>query len=314
MRDANSILLCTHINPDGDAIGSTLAMGEALESLGKKVVMACADPVPVNLRFLPGADKIVGAEALAGMEFDTALNIDVADAGRSGDCGEAFARAGRTLQIDHHATNPGYASVNEVDGGASAAGSIVYRLLKEMQIPVTPSMAACLYCAISTDTGNFCYPGTDSEAFEIMAELMRCGLDLGKTARSVHLIREKAHVKLLGRALNTLHFFSGGKCAGMKLTAEDYALAGAQREHSSQIVNYALDMPGVEMAYLLDGGQAGVTRCSLRALTGRDVAVIARKFGGGGHVLAAGLTVEGEMDVLEAAIEEEMRRQIGENA
>lgn len=312
LKNANSILLCTHVNPDGDAIGSMLAMGAGLKALGKQVAMACADPVPGNLMFLPGADAVVGAEALAGKTFDAAMNIDVADAGRAGACGEAFARAPVRLQIDHHPTNPFYAQINEVDGTAPAAGSIVYRALQALGIPVTAEMALCLYCAISTDTGNFCFPSTDDEAFEIMAALMRCGLDIGGAARRIHLIREKQHVLLLGRALQTLHFFCGGKCAGMRLTKEDYRAAGALPEHSSNIVNYAIDLPGVEMAYLADGVQDGVTKCSLRGVAGRDVSVIARKFGGGGHVLAAGLRRPIGMEELCAAIEAEMRRQMGE--
>lgn len=314
LKDANSILLCTHINPDGDAIGSLLAMGAALKTMGKQVTMACDDAVPGNLMFLPGAEEIVGADALEGKCFDAALNIDIADSARAGACEEAFLRTPVRMQIDHHPTNPFYAQINEVDGAAPAAGNIIYRLLREVGMEITAEMATCLYCAISSDTGDFCFPSTDSETFEIMADLMRCGLKIGSVARKVHLIREVPQVKLLGRALCTLRFFCGGKGAGMRLTKEDYLSADALPEHSSGIVNYALNLPGVEMAYLADGVEDGFIRCSLRAVTGRNVSVIAKQFGGGGHVLASGCRCEMGMDEMCAAIEDAMQKQIGEKA
>ena len=254
LHGANSILLCTHIMPDGDAIGSTLAAALALKSLGKQVVCACQHRVPKAYAFLPGARQFVQAEALKGVSFDAALAIDCADDARMGDCLKAYEACPVRLQIDHHPTNPLYAQVNWVDGTAPAAGCIVYRLLKALSVAVTKEIAQCLYCAISTDTGNFCFRGTTPEAFRIGAELVETGFPLAETARQVHLMREEAHVRLLGRALCSLRLFAKGRCACMRLTAEDYAAANAQAEHCDRIVNYALNLPGVEMAYLADGG------------------------------------------------------------
>ena len=313
LQSANSILLCTHISPDGDAVGSALAMGLALRNLGKRVTLACADPVPSSFRFLPGAETFVQPEALAGQAFDAALAIDAADLGRLGACAAAYQAAPVQLQIDHHPTNPRYAQINVVDGDAPAAGCIVRRALRALNAGLTPEIAQCLYCAISTDTGNFCFRGTSPEAFRIAAELVETGFPLAETARRLHLMREEGHVRLLGRALDSLRLFAGGKCACMRLTPADYAAAHALPEHSDRIVNYALNLPGVEMAYLADGREAGFVKGSLRAVTPWNVSVIAQQFGGGGHVLASGFRCAGDLDTVCAALEQAMTRQIEEH-
>lgn len=312
LKGANSILLCTHISPDGDAIGSTLAMGMALEGMGKKVTYACQDPVPGYLRFLPGWEKFIQAEALEGKKFDAALAIDASDLGRQGKIGVYYQGAPVTLQIDHHVTNPLYAAHNFVDGDAAASGCLIGRMLDALGAAITKEMAVCLYAAISTDTGNFCFKNTDGEAFYWASRLMEAGLDLNDAARRLHLMREEAHVRLLGRALLSLRIFGNGKCACMRLTHQDYLDAGAGPEHTDKIVNYALDLPGVEMAYLADERKIGETKVSLRAQPPRDVASIARQLGGGGHVLAAGCRGEMPLDEMCALLEKAFLAQIEE--
>ena len=306
LKNANSILLCTHVSPDGDAIGATLAMGLALESLGKQVTVADDDPVPGQYRFLPGAETVGRPDTLEGRSFDAALAIDAAGPERLGECGKAFFAAPVTLQMDHHPGNPLYAQYNAVDSGASAAGCVVRRCLRALDIPLTREIAACLYCAVSTDTGNFRFQNTTAEAFAIMSELMEAGLDLPAIARPIHQLREAPHVRLLGRALCSLRFFGGGRCACMKLTKEDYRAAQALPEHNNAIVNYALDIPGVEMVYLAEEREDGQVKASLRSLPPWDVASIARRYDGGGHMFAAGLRYSGALDALCAELEQQM--------
>ena len=310
LKKANSILLCTHAAPDGDAIGSALAMGLALRSLGKQVTLADADPVPGQMRFLPGAGDFVTPEALKGKSFDAALAVDTATVELMGDCRDAFFAAPVTLLMDHHPDNSRYAMYSVVDGKASAAGCVVYRCLKALGVELTPDIAACLYCAISTDTGNFRYQNTSAEAFSIMAELMDAGLNLPAAARPLHQLREEPHVRLLGRALNSLKIFAGGKCACIRLTREDYRAANALPEHNSAIVNYAMEIPGVVMAFLAEEREEGMVKASLRSLPPWNVAKIAKLFGGGGHMCAAGLRRQGTLDELCAALEEAMRKLI----
>lgn len=189
VKNANSFLLCTHISPDGDAIGSTLALGLLLESMGKKVTVSCADPVPFRLHFLSDWEWFCRPEDLEGLKFDAAIAVDAADMGRMGGCQRFFSKAPVRLQIDHHGTNPLYAMENEVDATASAAGCIVWRFAKTMGLEITRQIAECLYTAISSDTGNFCFENTNAECFECAAELVRCGLNINETARPLHLLR-----------------------------------------------------------------------------------------------------------------------------
>ncbi len=312
LQGADSILLCAHIFPDGDAVGSNLAMYWALTGLGKQVTLACADPVPTAYRFLPGADRFVDAQALAGRRFDVGFAIDCSDLERIGACGEAFMKCPVTMQIDHHPTNPLYAQINVVDGAAPAAGCVVYRTMKALGAPLTQDIARCLYCAISTDSGNFCFRGTSPEAFRIAAELVEAGLPLAEDARRIHLMREDAHVRLLGRALVSLRRFANGRCACMRVTHADYAAAEAKPEHCDRIVNYALNLPGVEMAYLADCGEEGVVKASLRAVAPWNVSKIAVQFGGGGHVLASGFRCAGDQEEICRRLEKEMAAQLGE--
>ena len=144
LQNANSILLCTHISPDGDAIGSTLAMGLALEGMGKHITLACQDPVPGYLHFLAGWQRFIQAEALEGKKFDAALAIDASDMGRMGKLGVYYQGAPVTLQIDHHMTNPHYAAHNFVDGEAAASGCLIGRMLDALGIAITKEMATCL--------------------------------------------------------------------------------------------------------------------------------------------------------------------------
>lgn len=309
VKKADSFLLCTHISPDGDAIGSTLALGFMLESLGKKVTVACNDPVPFRMHFLPDWEWFVRPEDLTGMKFDAAIAVDAADEGRMGSCAYHYKKVPVRMQIDHHGTNPMYAMYNEVDENAAAAGCIVWRFAKAMEIAITPQIAQCLYTAISSDTGNFCFENTTAECFECMTDLMNNGLNINDTARPLHLLREVPHVKLLSRALESLRFIADGKIACMCLRRRDYLECDAGNEHSDKIVNYAMDLPGVEMCYLADETEKG-SKFSLRAQPPRNVSVIAQKFGGGGHVLAAGCRTTMALDEAMFEMEQAMLEQL----
>lgn len=310
VKKADSFLLCTHVSPDGDAIGSTLAMAFFLEDMGKKVTVACSDPVPYRMHFLPCWEMFVRPEELEGKKFDCAIAIDCAEESRMGACRFAYNKAPVRLQIDHHGTNPLYAMENEVDGTAAAAGCIIWRFAKALDLEITKDHAACLYTAISSDTGNFCFENTGSECFECIADLIDHGLSINEVARPLHLIREVPHVRLLAKALDSLKLCGDGKIAGMKLQKKDYLDCDAAHEHSDKIVNYAMDLEGVVLAYMADDTMRGGTKFSLRAQPPYNVAKIAQKFGGGGHVLAAGCTMDAPMDEAIELIENAMLEQL----
>ena len=299
IRQAETILLTCHINPDGDTIGSCLALRLALLKMGKKADACCADPVPENLRGLSGADQI-RYPGEAAERYDLVVAIDTASADRMGACRELLARGAHTLQLDHHGTNPGYAELNVVDGGASAAGLIVWELIHALEIPLDQEIAACIYTAVSTDTGNFTFGNTTPEAFEAAADMLRYPFPLGELSRRLFRERPLCQTRLLTRALNSLTMLSGNRIAVMLLTMRDFAESGALPEHADTLVNFGMDIEGVRMAVLLRETLDGSIKVSLRSVRPYTVAGIAGALGGGGHDQAAGCTLR-DQSLQEAA-------------
>lgn len=303
---AGSVLLFGHVNPDGDTLGSVLALKLRLERMGKRVQAMVDGFVPSYLAFLPGTEDMLNAEAEPD-RFDLALAVDVASLDRLGKCEGLFAAAEKTAVIDHHGTNAGYAQINMIDGDAPAAAILVYRLFVQMDMPMTQEEAICLYTALSTDTGNFIYDSTNAESFAMMSGLMEAGLPLADVSRMLFRQKELLHVRLLAEVLPSLRVTGNGKIAGLCLTLEQMQRVGANGGHAEGIVNYAIDLEGVGMAYFAREVEPGKVKMSLRALQPFAVDQVAAKFGGGGHKLAAGLTLMMPMDevisTIEAALE-----------
>ena len=300
---AGSVLLFCHISPDGDTLGSALAMKIRLQRLGKRVQLMVDGFVPSYLAFLPGADEVITHEG-AVEPYDLAMPIDVASIDRLGRCEAFFAYAEKTAVIDHHGTNDGYAQINMIDGDAPAAAILVHRLFEQMDLPMTQEEAICLYTALSTDTGNFIYDSTNAESFAMMGRLMEAGLPLSKYSRMLFRQKEEAFVRLLGEALPTLRIIGNGKIAGLQLTLAQMEKHLANGGHTEGIVNYAIDLMGVGMAYFAREIEGGRVKISLRALEPYTVDQIAAQFGGGGHKLAAGLTLSMPMADAVRTIEE----------
>ena len=292
LKSANSLFLCTHILPDGDAIGSILAAGQILMAMGKRVVMACAEDVPRRFRDLPLADRIVKPAGLDPKDFDTALSLDCSDKERSGACAAVYEQIPVRLQVDHHGTNPQYAVHNEVDPEAPAAGVLVARMAEGLGVPLTKDIAVCLYTAISTDTGNFCFSGVNAETFEIMQRLMETGMDIVAPARVIHLTREKEFLGLLSRALSKMQFLFDGTVTLTRIDEKDFADYHALPEHCDGIVNYGLYIPGIRLTVFMDAHQPDQTKFSIRSIRPVSAQNIAVALGGGGHVMAAGCTMK----------------------
>ena len=288
---ADSVLLFSHIFPDGDTLGSALAMKLRLERLGKRVQLMMDGVVPSYLAFLPGADTIIGPQSEV-KPYDLALPIDVASPDRLGQCMAIFEKAQKTAVIDHHGTNSGYALCNMIDEAAPAAALLIYRLFAKMDLPLSTDEAICLYTALSTDTGNFIYDSTNAECFAMMSGLMEAGLPLAEYSRRLFRQKELPFVRLLAEVLPTLRMTCNGKVAGLALSLAHMERAGANNGHTEGIVNYAIDLEGVGAAYLAKELADGKTKISLRALPPCAVDGIAARFGGGGHKLAAGLTLD----------------------
>jgi bifunctional oligoribonuclease and PAP phosphatase NrnA len=299
IHGADSILLFPHVSPDGDTTGSTLALRMLLNRLKKPVTILLDDTPPKNLTFLPDIYCIrrydEAAAALTPTDSTLAIAVDVSSDERLGAALALFRRVKTTAQIDHHPTNPGFAAINVIDGVAPATAVLVNRLFAAFGLPLRREEAICLYTGLSTDTGNFVYQNTDAEAFRMMEKLMEAELPIAHYARLLFRCKEREHVALLGKALPTMRYLCGGEIAGMRLNKEDFLAAGATAEHAEGVVDYAIDVSGVKIAYFARETESGAIKCSLRALTPYRVDAVAEGFGGGGHQLAAGCTLDGPM-------------------
>ncbi len=307
---AKTIALCSHVNPDGDTIGSTLALRLGLQQLGKQVDVFCQDKIPDNLSFMAGADAYLTAEGAAS-HYDLTIAVDAADGARLGTSEVLLNRADHTAQVDHHGTNPCYAESNDIDPDASATALLIRELLDLLHVTITREIAICLYCGISTDTGNFAFTNTTPEAFRTAADLLEmCDLPLSKMNRILFQQRSRAQTLLIGRALDTMTFEAGGSIAVIALTRKDMEDCGALPEHTETIVNYGLNVEGAKFAVMARELDSEHTKFSLRAVEPYTVDNVAKMMGGGGHELAAGCTVNAPLQAavsqVVAAMKDEM--------
>ena len=309
LREANSVCICSHVSPDGDTIGSALAMRLVLINMGKRVRVFCQDKVPDSLCFLPGADEIRHPEENTE-RFDLFLSVDVSDEARLGSCAALRSCCERTAQIDHHWTNPGFAGVNSVDGNASATCTMIREQMKYLDAPLTREIAECLYAGISTDTGNFSFYFTDPEAFRVMGDLLEAGLPLADLSMRLFREKSKEQLKLLGRAIEKMSFEADGRIAVMMLNRQDFEDCGALSEHADTVVNYGLETIGTQMAVLARESDDNRIKFSLRARAPLTVDDVAARLGGGGHNRAAGISMEGTLKATTRVVVRAMKERL----
>jgi bifunctional oligoribonuclease and PAP phosphatase NrnA len=308
LRRGRRFAVGSHARPDGDAVGSMLACGMVLAQMGKQADLVAADSVPLLYRGLPCASSIRQTQRLDG-EYDAVILLECDGLARSRLSGleRRF-----LVNIDHHVSAREFADVNWIDTDACAVAEMVYRLARAAGATVTAEMAACLYTGVLTDTGSFCYEGTDVHAFEIARELVCCGADPAQLAREVYFSNPLSKMAVLGAALNNLR--RDGKLAWLWVTHADMQRTGAAEEDCEGIVNYAIAVAGVEAAVLLRELPDRRVRLSLRSKGRLDVARIAASFGGGGHLHAGGCTLEGPLSAATSRILETMRRELMSSA
>ena len=288
------ILVSSHARPDGDAIGSILACGLMLEQTGRRVDMVSSDPVPRLYRWLPCADHIRTTLHVEG-SYDLVILLECDGLERSGLRG---LEGRRIVNIDHHASGQPFASVNWIEPGASAVAEMVFDLanagaMTDAGAHMTPEIATCLYTALLTDTGSFCYHGTDAHALSLAAELVRLGAQPAAIAQQVYFSNPLSKMALLGCALSTLT--REGRMAWLWVTHDDMVRTAAAEEDCEGIVNYAISLSGVDIAVFLRELPDRRVRLSLRSKGKVDVAQVAEHLGGGGHVNASGCTLPGPM-------------------
>jgi phosphoesterase RecJ-like protein len=301
---AGHLLVTAHARPDGDAIGGLLACWMMLQRMGKDADMALSDRVPCIYRSLPCAAHIRHWSRVEG-DYDTVilLECDGVERTRLDGLENRF-----LINIDHHTSGRAFAQVNWIDSNACAVAELVYQLIGAAGIDVTPEMATCLYTAVLSDTGSFCYEGTDAHTFELARNLVRQGADPVLIAQEVYFSNPAAKILLLGAALANLQHDGG--LAWLWVTESDMDRIHAVEEDCEGIVNYAIGIRGVEVAVFLRELRDHRVRLSLRSKGRVNVATIAERFGGGGHENASGCTLDGPLPLATERILQYLRTEM----
>ncbi|TMA26401.1 MAG: bifunctional oligoribonuclease/PAP phosphatase NrnA [Deltaproteobacteria bacterium] len=307
LRSARRVLVTMHRGPDGDALGSALALACALREMGREVVVYNPDELPYNFQFLPGADSV--ARAIAPDEaFDVTIATDAGAYDRLGPDVPQPPRRGKLLNLDHHITTEPFGDINYVDPEAASVGILAYKIIKGLGHSLSADAATCIYASILADTGCFRYSSTDPECLRIAAVLLEAGVDPWEMTVRVYEMQPLARMRLLAEVLQTLEVH--GKLATITITNEMMARTGTHLDLTDGFINYARSVDGVEVAASFrepaDGSRGW--RVSFRSRGRVDVATIAQKFGGGGHRNAAGCTIQGDQASVRARIAEEIER------
>ena len=297
LKAQDDVVLLGHVSPDGDAVGSNLAVWHALRAMGKRAVVCLPDGVPRMYIDLPGATEAVLPEAPLPFAPKAALAVDVSEATRLGEAGlRLFEACENRAALDHHHTNPGFGQLYALDGHAAAAGELVVDLIDALGVTMTREMGACLFVAISTDCGHFSYANTRPQTFRAAARCAETGIDIASITEKLYRTRSVGRTKLLGLVLAGLMRSPDGELAWARLTDDMLREADALPEDNEGIVNYLMEMEGVRMA-VLASQRGDATKFSLRCRAPLNVARdVAAPLGGGGHDLAAGITLELPME------------------
>ncbi len=304
-------LITAHERPDGDALGSELALYHMLRNLGKEVAIYNQDPTPANYLFLPGSDRII-RELPPLDSFEVAFVLDCSELDRVG--GEA-ARIGtipNLVNIDHHISNGGFCEVRMIDPQASSTGELIFRLASDIGFEVTGEMATCLYTAILTDTGGFRYGNTRQGTLLAAAELVASGADPQRISENIYEADPPARIRLLAATLPTLALEEGGRVGSLVVTQKALADAGALPEYTEGFVDLPRSIRGVEISIIYAELPDGRFKLSLRSKGKVNVERVARVFGGGGHMNAAGCRVEGELPEVRRRVIEAIRASAAE--
>lgn len=312
LKSAKRVVIGSHINPDGDAIGSCLFMSFALEQLGVEHEVLFHHTPPNNLLFLPGIDRI--RQEPVNPEFDLALVLDLEALDRLGTVRPYFDAAKTMVVIDHHvpSAKPGHLRIVSTEYPATC--SILTELAQALSIHVTPEMADCLATGILTDTGNFRYPNSTAASLHEVAWLVEQGADIVRVSDEVYMKKSAASVRLSGFAFSQMRFDCDDRLAYVSIPNDEFAKVGGNDDDTEGLVSDLLGIEGVEAAFLLRESKPGKIRGSVRSRGAVDVAAVAREFGGGGHKNAAGLSLEGDLREAERKVVASMKLTLSKHA
>ncbi|PYK83410.1 MAG: bifunctional oligoribonuclease/PAP phosphatase NrnA [Verrucomicrobia bacterium] len=314
LREGVRFAVLGHVRPDGDALGSQLALGLSLKQLGKDVRIWNEEGMLEKYSFLPNANLLTKPPA-EPEDVDVAIALDTAIQNRLGNSLPAVRSAKVWINIDHHPSNPGYGDLVYIDPKSPATGQILFDLIKSEKLPIDAAIAENLYVAISTDTGSFQYPNTTARTLEIAAELVRAGVDVGRVSQLTYENYPRRRVELLRDLLGTMRFDANDRVASFSLSLATAKKLGVLPEDNEGLIDHLRAIRGVIVAVFFEELADGKVRVSMRSKNEKvNVCAICEKFGGGGHVLAAGARVRGSLAEVERKILEEVRDVVGRDS
>ena len=310
IREHDSFLLASHVDPDGDTLGSTLALAFALDQLGKRVSCYCQGPIPEELGFLPGLER-VSTDYPENEVFSCTIAIDCPALSRFGD--ELVKRRdtlGYTIKIDHHPGGELFGKINLVDTSRAATGELIYEIIKSLELDFNRDMAINLWTAIATDTGFFRYSNTTRETMRIAGEMIDYGASPYETAVAIYESDPLERLRLIQRTLETLEISPDGRFGSVVITPNTMKETGAHPTMTDRLVDYPRRLKGVEVAASIKERGANSWRISLRSKGAVDVAAVCRQFDGGGHEKAAGCPMEGDLGEIKSRLGEAVEQAI----
>jgi phosphoesterase RecJ-like protein len=306
IRRRRRFVIASHVRPDGDAIGSQLAMAYALRALGKEARIVNRDPPPLPLLSFPGVADIEIAERID----DTGDAVIVMESGDLSRTGVAGLDAGFVINIDHHVGNTMYGAVNWFDVSAAACGEMVFDLVRELRVPLTYEIAVHVYVAILTDTGSFHYSNISPRTFDTCRQCVEAGVNPQAVARAVFDSNSLGRLKLFGAVLRGMQLDAAGQVATLTVDEQLLADCGATYDDTDGLINLPLTVKGIQAVMFFKKIGRDDWRISLRSKGNIDVNAVATQFGGGGHKNASGCSATGSLDGLKALFEKRVLEQI----
>jgi len=298
LETCQTVALASHTRPDGDAIGSLIGLGDALKQLGKDVTMLNLDGATERYEFLECSSEVKrSADVKSPLTVDAFVILDTADSKRVGKSVRACVESCELMiALDHHVTNERFADVNYIDDTSPATGQIVYELIREMNWPLTAASRDAIWAAIVTDTGSYQYDSVTKRTFDIAGDLVAQGVAVGDMSARIYQSYRPERLELLRELLNSMEFSFGGKAASWKIRQEVTERLGITPVDQEGLIDYLRAVEGVIVAVSFEESQ-DLVRISARSKSRDvDVSAICQEFGGGGHVLAAGAAVAGNID------------------
>ncbi len=293
IENAQSIIVFSHVNPDGDTLGSNLAISLMIEKyFNKKVDSVFVGQLPNIYSYLPNFERFIDVQNIdRNKKYDLAIAVDVASKDRMVFGTTIFDNAEVKVNIDHHKTNIGYGDINIVDGDAACVGIILHKVFNAWNLEITKDVARCIYTSLLTDTGGFRYENTTPETFMLAAELVKLGVSPTAEFRACYETKPQSMVQFQAYVVSNAVFYNSGKIAFVKITRSDMSKFNATDDYTEGIVEVLRTSKNVEIAAILKETKEGYTKVSLRSKT-IDLTPIVMDFGGGGHTFAAGCTIK----------------------